>query len=102
MASGKSDAEHDGTGDAPENDLRAQLGRHPGGGKSDDYGIVTGKHEVDHDHLCERKQLGIHCLDRLSCWRLIASVRQSRGARRAGAALGQRGAKLGPISGSRR
>jgi hypothetical protein len=33
----------------------AQLGRHPGSGEADDDGIVSGKHDVDDDHVEERE-----------------------------------------------
>jgi hypothetical protein len=40
-----------GGGDAPEDDLGADLGRHARGRHADDNGVVAREHQVDHDNV---------------------------------------------------
>ena len=46
--------------DAEDNRLLAQIGREPRGSHSDDDRVVTGEHQVDHDHADERGQFSVN------------------------------------------
>ena len=54
---GEDDAQHDGAGDAPEDDLGAHLRLDPRGRHADHDGVVAGEHQVDHDDLGEGDEL---------------------------------------------
>ena len=51
------DAQHDRRGDAPEDDLGADLGRNARRRETDDDGVVTRQHEVDHGDVEQRQQI---------------------------------------------
>jgi hypothetical protein len=55
----KGDAQRDGSRNAPEDHPGAQIGRHAGGGETNDDGIVAGEDQVDDDDLGESDKFGL-------------------------------------------